>query len=170
MNPGADVAKMRITRITETDWPALAAIYQEGLDTGVASFETKAPDWSSWNAKYLPHSRFAVLEDDIHLGWAALAPASQREVYRGVAEVSVYVASVARGRGAGHLLMEKLVSSSESEGLWTLQSSIFPQNEASIRLHLRHGFRQLGRREKIAKRDGKWHDNLIFERRSTRII
>jgi len=148
------------------DWPAVRAIYAEGLDTRQASFETVAPDWPAWDAAHLPHSRLIVREGERILGWAALAPVSRRPVYAGVAEVSVYVSEAARGRGLGRLLLDALVQESERAGVWTLQASIFPENTASVRLHEASGFRLLGRRERIAQHHGVWRDTVVYERRS----
>jgi phosphinothricin acetyltransferase len=141
-------------------------IYRQGLDSGEASFETEAPDWKTWQAKYLPTCRLVWEQDGQVLGWAALAPVSGRECYRGVAEVSVYVASHCIGQGIGSELMTKLVEESEKNGVWSLYSSIFPENKATLKLHLRHGFRQVGIRERIAQQHGRWRDTLILERRS----
>ena len=157
---------MEITPISVSNYNQVANIYQEGLDTGLASFETKAPSWESWDIAHIDHSRIAVLENDVMLGWAALTPTSSRCVYGGVGEVSVYVASEARGKGVGSFLLNELIRSSEENGLWSLQSGVFPQNKGSVGLHLKCGFRQIGYRERIAVRDGEWFDNLLFERRS----
>lgn len=149
-----------------TDWPGVARIYQEGIETGIATFETTVPAYGAWDAGHLPFCRFVACKSGQIIGWAALSPVSGRCVYGGVAEVSIYVGEEARGRGLGVRLMRELIRESEQQGLWTLQSGIFPENQASIRLHERTGFRKLGVREKIGKRDGKWKDNLVFERRS----
>jgi len=156
---------MHIVPITKSNYEQVARIYQAGLDTGIASFEIKSKTWEVWNAKYLSHSRMAVMEGDNMLGWAALSPVSTRAVYAGVAEVSIYVDPVSSKNGVGTMLMNALIESSESEGIWTLQSSIFRENKASIALHLKCGFRQIGYREKVAQRDGTWYDNLLFEKR-----
>jgi phosphinothricin acetyltransferase len=150
----------------ETDWEAVRAIYEAGLRTGQASFETAAPDWTAWNAGHLPAPRLVARRGGRVIGWAALSPVSRRAVYRGVAEVSVYVAEAARGQGVGLQLLEELVRRSEAAGIWTLQASIFPENTASVRLHERCGFRLLGRRERIAQHHGVWRDTVIYERRS----
>ena len=151
------------------DWSRVREIYEQGIATGNATFETRSPEWEAWDAKHLPAPRLAARDADVILGWAALSRASAREVYRGVCEVSVYVDRDARGRGVGGALMADLVRLSEAEGIWTLQASIFPENEASVALHLRHGFRIVGRRERIAQLAGEWRDTLLLERRSERI-
>ena len=148
------------------DWEFVRAIYLEGIATGQATFETEAPDWERWNAGHLPQCRLVVRNGDGILGWAALSPVSKREAYAGVAEVSVYVAASARGRGVGGALMRELIEVSEQHGVWTLQSSVFPENHASVALHLNHGFREVGRRERIARRHGVWRDTVVLERRS----
>jgi phosphinothricin acetyltransferase len=158
----------RIEPMTADDWPAVRAIYEEGLTTGLASFETAAPSWEHWDAARLLHSRL-VARDSAVLGWAALSPVSKRACYVGVAEVSVYVAAAARGRGAGRALLEAIVASAEVHGMWTLQGSTFPENAASLALQARCGFRVIGRRERIAQRDGVWRDTILTERRSRNI-
>lgn len=151
------------------DWPAVRAIYVEGIATGNATFETEAPPWEVWDNKHLAEPRIVAREDGAILGWAALSRVSARECYRGVCEVSVYVASSARGRGVGRMLLEALVQGSERAGIWTLQASIFPENEASVSLHERCGFRIVGRRERIASLNGMWRDTLLLERRAAGI-
>jgi phosphinothricin acetyltransferase len=151
----------------EADAAAVLDIYQQGLDSGEASFETHAPEWRVWDQKYLPICRLVAQQDGQIQGWAALAPVSARECYRGVAEVSIYVASEHLGRGIGNELMAALVAASENNGLWSLYSSIFPENKATLQLHLRHGFREVGIRERIAQQEGRWRDTMILERRST---
>jgi L-amino acid N-acyltransferase YncA len=148
------------------DWDFVHAIYLEGIATGQATFETEAPDWERWDAGHLPQCRLVARNGDGVLGWAALSPVSRREVYAGVAEVSVYVAASARGLGVGGALMRALIEASELHGVWTLQSSIFPENHASVALHLKHGFREVGRRERIARHHGVWRDTIVLERRS----
>jgi L-amino acid N-acyltransferase YncA len=147
-------------------WNRVRAIYLEGLATNQASFETTAPDWASWDASHLRHSRLVATRGADVLGWAALSPVSSRRVYAGVAEVSVYVASEARRQGLGRLLLEELVRQSEAAGIWTLQASIFPENVASVELHKACGFRLVGRRERIAQHHGAWRDTVLYERRS----
>jgi L-amino acid N-acyltransferase YncA len=156
-----------IRNMQDSDAAAVLDIYQQGLDSGEASFETRAPDWHHWNLKYLPFCRLVKLQGETLQGWTALAPVSARDCYRGVAEVSVYVASEHTGKGVGNELMAALVAASEENGIWSLYSSIFPENEATRRLHLRHGFREVGLRERIAQQHGRWRNTLILERRST---
>jgi len=148
------------------DWPEVRRIYAEGIATGEATFETAAPGWEHWDEGHLPHSRLVARAADAIAGWAALSPVSKRAVYRGVAEVSVYIGAGHRGCGIGTRLLGALILESERNGIWTLQSSIFPENEASARLQARFDFRVVGRRERIARRDGRWRDTLILERRS----
>jgi L-amino acid N-acyltransferase YncA len=147
-------------------WPAVEAIYAEGIATRNATFETATPGWDAWDAAHLPMCRYILLRDRTVAGWAALSPVSRRAVYQGVAELSVYVAERQRGRGFGAQLMSALITGSEQAGIWTLQATVFPENETTLRLHERFGFREVGRREKIARLDGKWRDALLLERRS----
>jgi len=144
-------------------------IYKMGLETRNSTFETAAPSWQEWDAKHLMHSRFVSEQDGIITGWAALTPFSAREVYRGVAELSIYVATAYHGMKFGSALMEEIIASSEANGIWTLVSSVFPENESTLRLHKKYGFREIGRREKIAQLDGIWRDTILFERRSKKI-
>lgn len=155
--------------LTPADWPRVKAIYQEGIATGEATFETDVPGWESWNAGHLQHSRIVATLADRVLGWAALSPVSGRCVYGGVAEVSVYVAAEARGRGTGRVLLERLIEESEQNGIWTLQAGIFPENLASIRLHERCGFRRVGVRERLGRLGGRWRDVVLLERRSASV-
>jgi L-amino acid N-acyltransferase YncA len=148
------------------DWPRVRAIYDEGIATGDATFQTEAPPWDAWDAGHLPHSRLVACQDGVVLGWAALSPVSARRVYSGVAEVSVYVAAQARGRRVGLALLQRLIGESEEHGIWTLQAGIFPENRASIVLHERCGFRLVGRRERLGQMRGRWRDVLLLERRS----
>ena|SRR6266700_1750743 len=155
-----------ISNLEQAAWPAVRAIYLEGIATGHATFETSAPDWETWDARHLPCCRLLARADDDILGWAALSPVSSRPVYAGVAEVSVYVSAQARGRGVGLELLSALVAASEANGIWTLQASIFPENRASIALHQRAGFRIVGTRERIGRMNGRWRDTVLMERRS----
>jgi len=158
-----------IRNLKESDANAVLEIYRQGLDSGEASFETKPPDWATWKQKYLPFCRLAWAEDGQLRGWAALAPVSARDCYRGVVEVSIYVDGEHFGKGIGSQLMARLIEVSESEGIWSLYSSIFAENRATLRLHLRHGFREVGFRERIAQQNGRWRNTLILERRSTKV-
>ena len=149
------------------DWEGVRAIYLEGIKTGVATFETDAPTWERWDSGHLRDARLVARDAaGAALGWAALSSVSDRCVYGGVAEVSVYVGEGGRGRGVGRALLEALVEASERHGIWTLQAGVFPENAASIKLHLRCGFREVGRRERIGKLNGAWRDTLLLERRS----
>jgi L-amino acid N-acyltransferase YncA len=155
--------------LSADDWPAVRETYLEGISTGDATFETSAPDWETWNARHLPCCRLLARAGEEVLGWAALGPVSARAVYVGVAEVSVYVAARARGRGVGFRLLSALVAASEQNGIWTLQASIFPENLASIALHQRAGFRVVGTRRRIGSMGGRWRDTVLMERRSATV-
>lgn len=155
-----------IEEMREADWEQVRLIYLEGIATGDATFETEAPAWEMWTQGHLPHSRLVARSLGGIKGWAALSPVSNRCVYGGVAEVSVYVAARHRGEGLGRALLEALVNSSERNGIWTLQAGIFPENTSSLLLHMRCGFREVGRRERIGKMNGVWRDTLLLERRS----
>jgi L-amino acid N-acyltransferase YncA len=148
------------------DWPQVRAIYAEGIATGQATFETEEGTWPQWDANHLPCCRMVARRGDAILGWAALAPVSRRQCYRGVAEVSVYVGTGDRGRGIGGALLRTLIDASEAQGLWTLQGVTLAENTASLRLLARHGFRVVGRRERIAQLRGVWRDTVVAERRS----
>ncbi|HXB94890.1 MAG TPA: GNAT family N-acetyltransferase [Puia sp.] len=160
---------MVISPLLPEHWPAVKVIYEDGLATGNASFQTSAPTWEEWDAAHLKHSRLVALEGNVVLGWAALTPVSGRCVYAGVAEVSVYIDAACRGRGIGKALLNALISDSEAYGLWTLQAGIFPENTASLQLHKNAGFRQLGIREKIGQHNGIWRDTVLLERRSGKV-
>jgi L-amino acid N-acyltransferase YncA len=149
------------------DWADVAAIYRDGMRDGLATFETEVPSWQAWDAGHT--IRVVADLDEQVIGWAALSPASSRWAYRGVAESSVYVARDRHGRGVGRSLMEALIERSERAGIWTIQTSIFPENEASLNLHQRVGFRVVGERKSIARRDGLWRDTVLLERRSEAI-
>ncbi|HEY1404411.1 MAG TPA: GNAT family N-acetyltransferase [Pyrinomonadaceae bacterium] len=151
------------------DWEQVRSIYLEGIATGVATFETEAPAWEKWDAGHLRKARLVARDADRILGWAALSAVSDRCVYGGVAEVSVYVGERGRGRGVGRALLDALVEASEQNGIWTLQAGVFPENAASVKLHLRCGFREVGRRERIGKLNGAWRDTLLLERRSQNV-
>lgn len=156
-----------IEKMTASQWEGVRAVYLEGLATGDASFETDAPGWEVFDASHLPCCRLVALEGETVAGWAALSAVSSRKVYEGVAEVSVYVGAPFRGRGLGRALLSALVAESESNGIWTLQAGVFPENAASVELHKACGFREVGRRERIGRaRGGRWRDTLLLERRS----
>ncbi len=150
-----------------SDWPAVKAILEQGIATRQATFETEAPSWESWDEGHLDAPRLVAEESGNVVGWAALSPTSKRACYAGVVENSVYVAEGARGRGIGSGLLGRLVADAELAGIWTVQTSIFPENVASIALHRRTGFRVVGSRERIAQLDGVWRDTVLMERRST---
>lgn len=154
-----------IEELEAADWPAVERIYREGIESGDATFETETPSWEDWDRTHLPAPRLVARRDGAIVGFAALSPVSGRAVYAGVAEVSVYVAAAARGTRVGTELLGTLTERSEAAGIWTLQAGIFPENEASLRLHERAGFRVVGRRERIACLRGDWRDVLLLERR-----
>lgn len=156
-----------IRPMAPTDWEAVARIYKEGIDTGFATFETEIPTYESWDSAHMDSCRLIAAKNGAVAGWAALSPVSSRCVYGGIGEVSIYIDRDSRGKGVGRLLMEALIRASEAEGLWTIQSGIFPDNEGSIALHRKMGFRYIGKREKVGQLHGIWKDNLLFERRST---
>ena len=157
---------MKIRDLLLDDWPAVRAIYEEGIRSGDATFETEPPSWERWKAAH-PELRLVGEWEGSVVGWAALSPASARHCYRGVGEVSVYVAEEARGAGLGRRLLEELVERSEQAGYWTLTAGVFPENEASLRLHQGCGFREVGVRERIGEAGGVWRDVIWLERRST---
>ncbi len=159
------LTRMEIRDLQPLDWPEVAGIYEDGLRTGNATFETHAPSWEQWDAGHSAIRLVAEL-DGKTAGWAALRTASNRACYRGVADNSVYVASWAQGQGVGRSLLDALIARSEAEGIWTLVAGIFPENKASVRLHLGCGFRLVGVRERIGELNGEWRDVLLFERRS----
>ncbi len=183
-NPG----DITIAPMTPDDWPSVRRIYSDGIATGNATFETEPPDWDAWNRNHHQQCRLVARIGDeidtpapqtvipakagIHVpacpivAWAALSPVSARACYAGVAEHSIYVDEAYRGRGIGKTLLTELVRQSEAAGFWTLQSSIFPENQASIAIHLACGFRILGRRKRVAMLNGIWRDTVIVERRS----
>lgn len=149
-----------------SDWPAVAVIYREGIETGDATFETDVPTWEEWDAGRLSGCRLVAMVAGEVAGWAALSPVSKRSVYRGVAEPSIYIAGRTRGKGVGRALLAELIRSSESEGIWMLQTAIFPENVASIALHESLGFRVVGTRERIGQHQDRWRNTVLMERRS----
>jgi L-amino acid N-acyltransferase YncA len=156
---------VEVRTLLPEDWSAVAEIYWDGIRDGLATFETEVPSWDGWDAAHLlEHRLVAVVADEV-VGWAALSPASSRRCYAGVVENSVYVAREAQGQGIGRLLLDALLKGARSAGLWTVQTSIFPENRASLALHERCGFRVVGVRERIAKRDGLWRDTVFLEKR-----
>jgi L-amino acid N-acyltransferase YncA len=157
----------QITTMQPPDWPSVREIYAEGIATGQATFETLLSDWEKWDSSHRQDCRLIARKGDQILGWAALGPVSARRVYSGVAEVSVYVAAVARGGGVGTALLKALIEESEQCGVWTLQAGIFPENVASIALHKSCGFHEVGKRQRIGKLGETWRDVLLLERRST---
>ncbi len=159
-----------IEEMRVADWERVRSIYLEGIKSGNATFETEAPTWERWDATHLSFARLvARAADGIIKGWGALSPVSTRRAYAGVAEVSVYVGGRHRGEGVGRALLDALVGASERHGIWTLQAGIFPENAASLALHRRCGFREVGRRERIAQLGGRWRDTVLLERRSLTI-
>jgi L-amino acid N-acyltransferase YncA len=163
------VLDVDIKAMRSEDWPAVQEIYSEGIATGNATFETETPAWEKWDQGHLQDCRLVAVNSEGILGWAALSPVSTRRVYSGVAEVSVYVAAKARGRGIGTLLLQSLVEQSEGCGVWTLQAGIFPENVPSVGLHKSCGFHEVGLRQKLGQRNGVWKDVLLLERRSSRV-
>jgi phosphinothricin acetyltransferase len=164
--PTTIAASYTIDEMHPTDGDQVLAIYHEGIATGDATFETETPPWDQWDKTHLQHSRLVARAGPHILGWAALSPVSDRCAYGGVAEISVYVSRAARGQGVGSRLLTVIIGTSERAGIWTLQAGIFPENHASITIHLRAGFREVGRRERLGKLKGAWRDVVMLERRS----
>ncbi|HEY8774819.1 MAG TPA: GNAT family N-acetyltransferase [Gaiellaceae bacterium] len=158
---------MEIRTMQPSDWPAVRAIYEQGLATRQATFETEAPSWEEWDAGHLAELRLVAERDGEVIGWTALSPTSRRDCYAGVAEESVYIAESAWGQGLGKTLLTELVTRADAAGIWTIQTSIFPENVASIELHKRCGFRVVGTRQRIAQLDGVWRDTVLLERRAS---
>ncbi|HWT00396.1 MAG TPA: GNAT family N-acetyltransferase [Pyrinomonadaceae bacterium] len=157
---------IEIGDVSAADWDGVRGVYLEGIATGDATFETEAPSWERWDAGHLAHCRLVARSGAEVAGWAALSPVSARRVYAGVAETSVYVSANFRGRGVGRALLGALIICSEQHGIWTLQAGIFPENLASLALHRQHGFREVGRRERLGKMNDRWRDVILLERRS----
>jgi L-amino acid N-acyltransferase YncA len=160
---------MEIEPLGAGDWPAVRAIYEAGIATGNATFETTAPDWRAWDAGHLTDHRLVARQDGRVVGWTALAPVSDRCAYAGVAEDSIYVDPDAQGHGIGRALLRAVLASAERGGIWTVQTGIFPENQASVRLHQACGFRVVGLRERLGRLHGRWRDVLLLERRSPAI-
>jgi L-amino acid N-acyltransferase YncA len=159
---------MKIVEMQPGDWESVSRIYGEGIATGNATFEQQVPAFKAWSSAHIPGCSLVARKDGAVLGWAALSPVSSRCVYKGVAEVSLYVGEKHRGTGTGSSLMKALIELSESQDIWTLQAGIFPENAASISLHRKFGFREVGVREKLGKMNGRWRDVVLMERRSGR--
>jgi phosphinothricin acetyltransferase len=155
-----------VAELRHEHWPAVARIYAEGIATGHATFETEVPTWEAWDGAHIAEHRFVALEEGNVVGWVAISSVSDRCVYGGVVENSVYVAPEAQGRGTGRLLLERLIGSTEASGIWTIQTGIFPENQVSVRLHERVGFEIVGTRKRLGKLNGVWRDVLLLERRS----
>ena len=158
-----------ITTMLPQHWDAVKIIYEEGIVTGNATFQTAAPTWQEWDIAHIKTCRIIATENNEILGWAALTAVSSKCVYAGVAEVSVYVTTNARGKNIGSLLLQELINQSEQNGIWTLQAGVFPENKASISIHEKNGFRNIGHREKIGKMGNVWRDTILLERRSHKI-
>ena len=158
--------RMEVRDLRPRDWPEVAQIYEQGIETGNATLETEVPSWKKWDAAHLAKHRFVAEQDGRVVGWIALSPVSRRPCYAGVAEVSVYVAEAARGNGVGTELVAAVVESAEQDGLWTLQTSVFPENKPSLALLRRFGFRTVGTRERIGRLHGVWRETVLVERRS----
>jgi L-amino acid N-acyltransferase YncA len=163
---GGGQGRLVVRDLRPGDWPEVSRIYAEGIATGNATFETEVPAWEAWDAAHLPGHRLVAEREGRVAGWIALAPVSPRECYAGVAEISAYVAAEARGKGVGGELLAAVIESSERTGIWTLQTGVFPENEPSLRLLLRFGFRVVGTQKRIGRLRGAWRDVLLLERRS----
>ena len=160
---------IEIRSFDNNDWQKVAGIYKQGLDTRNATFETQLPNFETWINRFHRHLLWVAAINKEVVGWAGLQPVSVRKVYEGVVEVTIYVDGAFAGKGIGTALLKHLINESEKAGIWTLYASIFPENTASIRLHLTNGFREIGYREKIAQLDGKWRNTVLFERRSKNV-
>jgi L-amino acid N-acyltransferase YncA len=159
--------RLEIAAMEPSDWPDVRRIYEEGIATGRATFETQAPEWEAWDASHRRECRFVARRGGRVVGWIALSAVSRRQVYRGVAEVSVYVGEEARGSGVGRALFERLIPDSEAAGIWTVQAGVQAENEASLALHEAMGFRRVGVREGFGQdAEGVWRDVVLLERRS----
>jgi L-amino acid N-acyltransferase YncA len=157
---------MILNPMEQQHWPKVREIYEQGIASGDATFQTTAPTWEEWDASHVKSSRIVALIEEEVVGWAALTPVSGRCVYAGVGEVSVYVSPLVQGKGVGKALLQELIRTSEADGFWTLTAGIFPENKASLRIHEQAGFKVLGIRERIGKMNGVWRDTVLLERRS----
>jgi len=169
----SDVLDFALLPMLSTDYTSVSRIFTQGIETGNATYDTSAAVWEDWDSKHLMHARWVVksVGDDSVLGWAALSPVSSRIVFSGVAELSIYVDTDYLGKGMGNVLMDAVIASSEENGIWMLQSGIFPENQASIGMHEKFGFRLVGRRERIGKMaNGIWRDIVLLERRSLIVV
>ena len=160
------MSNITILPLEPSHWPEVERIYEDGIATGDATFETSSPGWGKWDNSHLNHSRWVAMLNEQVVGWVALSPVSDRCVYGGVAEVSVYIDVNHRGMGIGKQLLQKVITSSEDAGLWTLNAATFPENQSSIQLHKKCGFREIGVRERIGQQHGVWRDTVLMERRS----
>lgn len=165
-----NMSDISVEEMTPGDWPSVSRIYLEGIRTGNATFETNSPEWESWDKSHRSDCRLVARCNGEVVGWAALSNVSQRKVYSGVCEVSIYICSGFRGKGIGGQLMERLIAASEKHRIWTLQAGIFPENTGSLVLHEKMGFRQVGIREKIGQMNGVWRDVIFLERRSKTVF
>ena len=157
---------LEVRDLGQGDWPAVREIFEQGIAGRNATFETEAPSWEAWDSSQLGDHRYVAVEDGQVVGWVAAHPVSSRPCYRGVVEHSVYVDEEFQGRGIGRVLLERLFESTEADGIWTIQTGVFPENEASLKLHERCGFRVVGTQERLGKLDGVWRDVVVLERRS----
>ena len=164
-SPSPSPAGVRVRTLRPTDWPSVRRIYAAGIATGIATFETAVPRWTVLDAKWLPGHRWVATAGGEVIGWAAATPVSARPCYVGVAETSLYVDERWRGRGVGRALLHRQVTAADEGDLWTLQSAIITANRTSIALHHAAGYRTVGIRERIAQRNGIWHDTVLIERR-----
>jgi len=164
-----DSGTTTIETLRPEHWPGVARVYEEGIATRNATFETEVPRWDAWDSSHLVEHRFVALREGVVVGWAAVSPVSSRCCYAGVVENSVYVAEAARGQGVGKRLLEELIASTEAAGIWSIEAGMFPENQGSIRLHEAVGFEKVGTHKRLGKLDGIWRDVLLLERRSPRI-